>query len=274
MDVTVADSPNFRTSRVDRSSGIAGRSHFCRSIVIHTVDSDARCSSYCCPYIHSAPGAHGVDLAPGICRDADGRMIARMIFIRVDTRVVQGRPAVFINIRYGSSSLKVEEILAPLHTEASAHADNAGHLQFRLAIFFRRLAVRCGNRNRTICGSRNVGMVDFRTQPLLVSGRTNGGIGHGSAHAHFLAANGNAARHGGLFHQIRRRYGKGLHAVDDIVSVSVVDDTLRVVDAPVDGYGAGSSHIGLGDIHVHGARHGQRFARVGSCQPYGAIAVG
>ena len=269
MDVTVADSPDFRTSCVDRSD-VAGRSHFRCSIVIHTVDSDARCSPYCSTYIHSAPGAHGVDLAPGICRDADGRMIVCISFI--NNCIVQGSPAVFINIGYGSSSLKVEEILSPLHTEASPHADNAGHLQFRLAIFFHRLAVRCGNRNRTICGSRNVGMVDFRPQPLLVSGRTDGGIGHGSAHAHFLAANGNAARHGGLFHQIRRRYGKGLHAVDEIVSV--VDDTLRVVDAPVDGHGAGGAHIGLGDIHVHGARHGQRFARVGSCQPYGAIAVG
>ena len=267
MDVTVANSPDFCASRVDRS-GNAGRSHFCRSIVIHTVDSDARCSSYCCPYIHSAPGAHGVDLAPGICRDADGRMIFCISFI--NNCIVQGSPAVFINIRYGSSSLKVEEILAPLHTEASPHGDDAGFLQF-VAVFFL-LAVRSGNRNRTVGSRRNVGMVDFRPQPLLVSGRTNGCIGHGSAHAYFLAANGNAARHGGLFHQIRRRYGKGLHAVDDIVSV--VDDTLRVVYTPVDGHGAGGVHIGLGDIHVRGARHGQRFARVGGCQPYGAIAIG
>ena len=122
MDVTVADSPDFRTSCVDRSD-VAGRSHFRCSIVIHTVDSDARCSSYCCPYIHSAPGAHGVDLAPGICRDADGRMIVCISFI--NNCIVQGSPAVFINIGYGSSSLKVEEILSPLHTETSPHADNA-----------------------------------------------------------------------------------------------------------------------------------------------------
>ena len=262
MNVPVAGCPDLGEPRVDRGGFPVVRSHFRFSILIHAIDGKAHGSRHFAGYRNIAHGAHGVDLALGVRRDVDGRMIVcdiRMVCgVLVDVRVVQSGKAVLVNVRDGGRALEVEVILAPAHADAGAHGNDAGLLQFRLAVFFHRLAVRGGNGNRAVIGRRNVGMVDFRPQPFFVAGGTDRSIGHGAADSHFLAADGNAARDGGLFRNILRHDGKRLHIVQcGLGSVRLaVNDALRVADAPIDGDGAGGAQNFFAKIHVHAAGHG------------------
>ena len=260
MDVGVARSAHPGAPRVDRGGFPVVRGHFRFGILIDAVDGDARGSRNLARYGNVAHGAHGVDLALGIRRNINGGM--RVCLILVDIRVVQGGLTVLVDVRDGGRALQAEPILAPAHAEARAHGGNAGLLQF-IAIFFL-LAVRGGNGNHAGLGCRNVGVVDLGPQFLLVLGRPDRGICHGAADAHFAAADGDAARDGGLFRNILRRDDEAVQIVErGILAVRLaVDDAFRVADAPVDGHGADGARKRLVDTHVHAARHGQRVALV------------
>ena len=263
MDIPVAGGPNLGKARIDRGGLPVIRRHFRFGILIHAVDGDAHSPRHLAGDGDIAHGAHGIDLALGIRRNIDGRMIARMFFIRVDTRIVQESPAVFVVIRNSSRALEIEVVLAPSHADAGAHSCDAGSLQFLLVID---PAVLSGNCNRAVFGSGNVRVVDLRAKSLLVARGTNGRISHGAADAHFFAANGNTARHGGLFRQFLSRDGKRLQVIQRSVCpvLLAVDDAFRVADAPVDSHGSHGTRKGLADIHVHAACHGQRLAQVRS----------
>ena len=270
MDIPVAGGPNLGKARIDRGGLPVIRRHFRFGILIHAVDGDAHSPRHLAGDGDIAHGAHGIDLALGIRRNIDGRMIALMFFIRVDTRIVQESPAVFVVIRNSSRALEIEVVLAPAHTDAGAYRCDAGFLQFLLVID---PAVRSGNCNRAVSGGGNVRVVDLRAKSLLVARGANGRISHGAADAHFFAANGNTARHGGLFRQFLSRDGKRLQVIQRSVCpvLLAVDDAFRVADAPVDSHSSHSARIGLSDIHVHAACYGQRLTRVPGRQLDGII---
>ena len=164
MDIPVAGGPNLGKARIDRGGLPVIRRHFRFGILIHAVDGDAHSPRHLAGDGDIAHGAHGIDLALGIRRNIDGRMIARMFFIRVDTRIVQGSPAFLVDIRYGGRALEIEPVFTPPYTEAGAHGGDAGFFQFLLFI---RPAVCRGNGNRTVSGGGDICMVDLRQQLLF-----------------------------------------------------------------------------------------------------------
>ena len=167
MDIPVAGGPNLGKACVGRGRTFI-RSHLRHRILIHAVDGDSHSPRYHTFYRNLTHRSHGVDLALGIRFNRNRRMIGSAI--RVDVRIVERRPAVLVNIRYGSRALKIKVILAPSHGKAGAYGGDAGLLKFALVVFFlNRPAVNSRNRNRAISGRSDIGMVDLRPQLLFVA---------------------------------------------------------------------------------------------------------
>ena len=270
MNISITGSPHLRKTSINHS-GATVRSHFRLGILIHTIDGNACSPLHLRHDIHAATNAHGIDFTLGICRNIDGRMIG--LLACVDVRVVHGSEAVLVDIRDSCPTLKIEEIFAPAHTKTCPHGDNAGLFQFVIAIL---PAVRCGYFNPAGLGGGNIGMVDFCPESLLVAAGTNSRIGHGTTHAHFLAANGHTARHGGLFRQFRSRDGKFLHVVQFGIFACglAINDAFRIADAAVNGHGSHCAQNLLIDIHIYAAGHSQSLALIRGCQFDGIIRSG
>ena len=167
MYVTVTGGAHLGKACVGRGRTFI-RSHLRHRILIHAVDGDSHSPRYHTFYRNLTHRSHGVDLALGIRFNRNRRMIGSAI--RVDVRIVERRPAVLVNIRYGSRALKIKVILAPSHGKAGAYGGDAGLLKFALVVFFlNRPAVNSRNRNRAISGRSDIGMVDLRPQLLFVA---------------------------------------------------------------------------------------------------------
>ena len=258
MDIAITCGPHLRKAGIDHS-GAAVRGHFRLGILVHAVDSDACSALHLRPDRHTATDTHGVNLALGVSRNIDGWMSGGVR--RIDIRIVQTSEAVLVHIRNSSPALEVEEILAPIHTKAGAHGNDAGLFQFIIVIL---LAILGRYFNLSVIRRGDIGMVDFRPQSLLIAGRTHGSIGHSTADAHFLAAYGYTASHSSHLRQFLSRNGKFLNVFQfSFFACSLaVDDAFRVVHAPVDSHSSHGTRKGLADIHVHSTCHGQSFALV------------
>ena len=189
---------------------------------------------------------------------------------RIDIRIVQSSEAVLVHIRNSSPTLEVEEILAPIHTKAGAHGNDAGLFQFIIVIL---LAILGRYFNLAIIRRSDIGMIDFGPQAFLVAGRTNRSIGHSTADAYFLAAYGYAARHCSLLGQFFSRNGKFLHIIQFGISACglAINDALCVVDTTVDGHGSHCTGKRLAETHIYAASHRQSLTLVGGCQFDGVI---
>ena len=116
-------------------------------------------------------------------------------------------------------------------------------------------------------------MVNFRPKSLLITGRANGGIGHGTTHAHFFTTHRYTACHSGSFRQLLSRNRKLLYIVQPGVFTCglAVNDTLCVADSTVDSHSTHGPHNGLADINIHTACYSQGFTCANGAKLNGVI---